>query len=449
VKIKNLITLFLVFSSFLCFGQGFKAQANDELLRKHHTQYEKVLNSYLSGEKDLAGALASAESDNQIKLPNDESAGQAKKLPVKALFFFRNNCGSCLKVEKDTLPAIKKKYQGQVNWVDLDVSQRRNLELMISIHSQYSEKEAVVPAFLIGGTYLSGRGAIEKNLDNVLAKELLKGNNFLKTASKVDLVAFFKDLSLMMIVSAGLLDGLNPCAFAVIVFFVSFLSVYGYSRREIVYVGSAYCAAVFVTYLLIGLGIFRSLYSLSHTYIFIKGFYYFTGLFCFSLAIFSLVDYIKIKKTGKTDSVTLQLPKFLKKRINLVIGSRLRAKNKRSAWELMFTAFSIGFLVSILEAVCTGQVYVPVIVSIIRYPGLKAKALFYLLTYNLMFILPLLFVFLLSFLGCSSLKFNSFLKKNIADIKLLMVLLFFLLGVFVIGSDYFHSLLSKFIVKFF
>ena len=65
---------------------------------------------------------------------------------------------------------------------------------------------------------------------------------------------------------AGLLDGLNPCAFATIVFMVNLLLLLGHSRRRILEVGLTYSAAVFVTYLLIGLGLFNS----GRLYLFIK-----------------------------------------------------------------------------------------------------------------------------------------------------------------------------------
>lgn len=46
------------------------------------------------------------------------------------------------------------------------------------------------------------------------------------------------------------LDGLNPCAFATIVFMVNLLILLGHSRRRILEIGLTYSIAVFVTYLL-------------------------------------------------------------------------------------------------------------------------------------------------------------------------------------------------------
>ncbi|MDD5429330.1 MAG: hypothetical protein PHE97_01260, partial [Candidatus Omnitrophica bacterium] len=250
---------------------------------------------------------------------------------------------------------------------------------------------------------------------------------------KADLASIFRKLSLFTIMGSGLADGINPCAFAVIVFFISFLAVYGYRRKEIVYVGSFYCLAVFLTYLLIGLGLFKFLYAASNIHFFIKGFYYFVAFFCFVMGLAALYDYFRFQKTKDSREAILQLPGFLKKRINFVIGSRLRHREGRSVVSLIFTSFIVGVLVSLLEAVCTGQVYVPTIVFILKDTSLRLKAWVYLILYNLMFILPLVFIFLLSLAGVKSIVFNRFLKKHLGIIKLIMALVFFALGGFIIG----------------
>ena len=291
-------------------------------------------------------------------------------------------------------------------------------------------KRSLVPSILVGETLLVGEGPIKERLDIEIEAFLKKSPinlNFLK----VDLLDIYKNFSVLAIMGSGLIDGINPCAFAVIVFFISFLSVYGYKKREVICVGTAYCLAVFITYVLIGLGFFNLFYKLSSIYFFNKVLYYFIAGFCFFMALLALYDFILFKKTGKSDDAVLQLPKFLKKRINLVIGSRLR-KKKRGMWGLLISSFVIGFLVSLLESVCTGQVYLPTIVFILKNTDLKLKATGYLLLYNFMFILPLIFIFLLSILGVSSAKFNDFLKKNVGKIKFLMVLLFFGLGLLIL-----------------
>ena len=350
---------------------------------------------------------------------------------VTATLFYSNHCKICHDLGEEFLPQIEEKYKDSLEWQKLNTAENaEGLNLLISLSKQFSLKEALIPSILVGDTFLVGGNEIKDNLEiaiKVASKAEKSPISFLKT----DLIDFFKKFSVLTVIGNGLVDGINPCAFAVIVFFISFLGVYGYKKVEIIYVGTFYCLAVFSTYLLIGLGFFNFFYSLEQVYLIIKVFYYFVAVFCFLMAIAALYDYYKLKKTGCSDETILQLPKFLKKRINIVIGSRMR-KKKGGIWGLCISSFVVGFLVSLLEAVCTGQVYLPTIVFILKNTDLKIKAATYLILYNFMFIFPLIIIFFLSLVGVSSAKFNSFLKKNLGKVKILMAVVFFCLGIFIV-----------------
>lgn len=348
-----------------------------------------------------------------------------------ATLFYSPHCKICHKVKEEVISQVKEKYKENLDWRELNTAENaENLRLLISLCKQFNRERVLVPSIVVGDAFLIGDQEIRKGLDAAIIEALKKEKRplaFLKT----DLVDFFKKFSVFAVMGNGLIDGINPCAFAVIIFFMSFLAVYGYKKREIIYVGTFYCLAVFIAYLLIGLGLFNFLYSLEKIYLAIKLFYYFIAFFCFLMGIVALWDYFQFRKTGQTEKTILQLPKFLKKRINIVIGSRMREK-KGGVWHLCFSSFVVGFLVSLLEAVCTGQVYIPTIVFILKNTDLKLKAATYLILYNFMFILPLIVIFLLSLAGVNSTKFNDFLKNNLGRIKILMALVFFCLGILIL-----------------
>jgi cytochrome c biogenesis protein CcdA len=242
-----------------------------------------------------------------------------------------------------------------------------------------------------------------------------------------------------MLVSAGLIDGINPCAFTVIVFFISFLALQGYRKRELVVIGLSFISAVFLTYLLIGLGIATFFYSLKGFWVLRKIFNLAIGLLSLIFAVLAVFDLSKFIKSGQTEGMSLQLPRAVKDQIHKVIGSRYR-KDKttaefepaRSLFKLIITALVTGFLVSILEAVCTGQVYLPTITFVLKSTDIKLKALAYLVLYNLMFILPLFLIFLCALAGTTSEDFTRFLKKHFMLSKVLMAILFFVLGIYLI-----------------
>ena len=187
-------------------------------------------------------------------------------------------------------------------------------------------------------------------------------------------------------------------------------------------VGLAYTFAVFVTYYAVGAGFLGFLAALPIFRVIAQWVYIITAVLAVGLGIFSLVDFIKAKR-GKLSEMTLQLPDKLKKKIHRIIISENEPRKTRR--NFLVAAFTTGFFVSLLELACTGQVYLPTIIYVLGIPGLRTKAHLYLLLYNLMFVIPLLVVFIISYLGATSEQLNGFLKKNTAVIKLLTALMFF------------------------
>ena len=359
-------------------------------------------------------------------------AVQAEPGKVEMFIFYSPTCKACFKLKDEFIPKIMEEYKDRINLKSLNIKNPANLSFLVALSERYGKKEAAVPAMLIGNDFLTGVEEIKQGLTVSVKKYSKSGFSLSAILSSGNLLDVFKSISVSTIISAGLIDGINPCAFAVIVFLISFLGVYGYQKQETVYVGFFYVLSIFVTHVLIGLGLFNFFYSMKNFYFLTKMFYYLVAAICFLLCGLSLYDYVKFKKTKETGGMLLQLPMFLKKRINLVIGAGLRKKSHGRIIELCFISFLIGFAVSILEAACTGQVYLPTIVFILGVPQLRVRAFAYLLLYNFMFVLPLIVIFVLSLIGVSSKELSRFLKKNIGGIKVIMVLLFFVLGIFML-----------------
>jgi len=240
----------------------------------------------------------------------------------------------------------------------------------------------------------------------------------------------FESFRVHTVMTAGLLDGVNPCAFAAIVFLVSFLALAGYRRREMFLIGTIFTLAVFIAYLLIGLGIFGILKAIKGVGYITVGINIAAGVLAFILGILNLADYIRFKKTKDPTSFLLKLPLSLKNRVRLTIGSDLRGEKgrKKGIIRITWAAFAAGFIAALLESLCTGQIYLPVIVFVLKMPGKSIRAFLYLLVYNIAFIIPLATVFLLGFFGITSKAFSGFMKKRIGIVKLSTAALFFMLS---------------------
>jgi len=102
----------------------------------------------------------------------------------------------------------------------------------------------------------------------------------------------------------------------------------------------------------------------------------------------------------------------------------------------VISAFATGLVISLLELACTGQVYLPTIIFVSSMSELRLRAIFYLIIYNLLFILPLMVVFILAYFGTSSKELTLFLKKHAASVKIGLGILFFALGTWLLLSAF-------------
>ncbi len=408
------------------------------------------------------------------------AAAQADPIPV--WLFTSPYCPHCRHLEQDGFAeAFASRHTGEINLVRYDVTQGVGNLVFAQTLQDRGVDSLGIPALVIGDTVLQGYPRQINRADEVL-NEMLRsrpadpapetsaaarlpasavsqpGRSLSAPAAVSDALqteplsqssrgaadsqalqrqqheAMFNQITFWAIVGAGLVDGINPCAFAVIVFFISFLSVYKYSRREILLVGSAYCASVFAAYVLLGLGAFRFLYAMKGFAVVTSAIQWLTVGLCGLFFALSLYDFIIYMRTKKSEKLILQLPKSYKEYIHKVMRFFLRDK-KSSSWRLLVAACAVGFVVSAVEAVCTGQVYLPTIIVILKEAREHFfKAAEYLLVYNLMFIVPLVLVFALALCGKESSVFNRWLKKHLGLTKLLLCGVFLGLLLLLLGN---------------
>lgn len=365
------------------------------------------------------------------------SQGQKEQISGKLtlLVFHSPSCNECVQAKEKLMPQIQKEFQDRITIEYRDTNEIENYKLLLSLKEKHGSKiKLVLPVFYFQGQLLDGKGDIHSRLKALIVKSL-RGSYKEEASPNIDLAERFKSFKIFGIIAAGLGDGFNPCAFTVIVFFVSYLALQGYKKKELIAIGLSFIAAVFLTYILIGLGLFNIIYNLEKFVAVKKAFNISIGAFSILLGILSLYDFLKFKQTGKTESMLLQLPEAIKKQIHAIIGWHYRKpkeKNKRNSkphmLKLIISAGITGFLVSFLELVCTGQLYLPTIKFALKTTALKWQALVYLLVYNLMFILPLVIVFLFALFGVTSEQFSKIFKKHLPTMKIIMAILFLGLG---------------------
>ncbi len=362
--------------------------------------------------------------------PDDPSACEVSA-PIYAAYFYQTGCKECARAETD-MAYLKSKYP-QLIIEEFNIFDEAAMAEWMAARVGV-EKDFNTPALFIGDkAWIDEVEFTPAAIEPVLQELSAEGspafwNDYNPEDGNSALIDRFEKMGWLAVVLAGLVDGLNPCAFATIIFFVSYLSLSGKKGKQILITGASFTLGVFIAYLLVGLGFYKVLDLISgFTSLISKVVYILTAVVCLVLAVLSIRDFIKVSQ-GDLNDMALKLPEPLRKRINQTV------REGRKASSYVIGAFVTGLLISLLELACTGQIYLPVIISMSSVPAMRGQAMLYLVLYNLMFIVPLIIVFILAYYGTTSKQFTDFLRKHAGAVKIGMAIVFLILAAWLIFS---------------
>lgn len=239
--------------------------------------------------------------------------------------------------------------------------------------------------------------------NNLTADETIQEETSKASSTKVTLPA---------VIAGALADSFNPCAWSAILFLISTLLSLKASKTKLLKMGFAYIATIFVSYFLIGIGLFSFLSYISGWANIVY------GILAGIIFIFALIELKDVFFYGKW--ISLQIPKSQWGRIEQLI--------KKAT---IPSALAVGFFVSILEFGCTGGVYLPII-AMLASKETVTMAYIYLLIYNLIFVLPLLIILILFGNGKTVAVIESFRQKHRKLMRLISGVVMIILAVIMI-----------------
>lgn len=192
------------------------------------------------------------------------------------------------------------------------------------------------------------------------------------------------ELALLTVISAGLMDGINPCAFTLLLLFIATLSSLllgpaetqvGAYRRRLLGLGGVYIGAIFLTYLFLGLGLLAFTGFLAKNHLTAR----LGAVVAIGLGLWNLKDFF-IPDLGPR----LQAPKFL------------AVAQGQWARKASFPAMGVaGILVGLCTVPCSGAIYLAVLSMLVLLPSM-VQGLSYLVIYNLAFVAPLVTILALA-----------------------------------------------------
>ena len=228
-------------------------------------------------------------------------------------------------------------------------------------------------------------------------------------------------LTVPAVVLAGLVDGFNPCSFAIMISLAGILAIGGRRRKARILGGLAFCAGTFATYMLMGFGLLHALRVLRGLRILHDVMLSVLAIVLFALSFLSFRDALRFHRVPVFSVVTLKLPEGVKNAIRRI------ALSSWSGPAVVLAGLGCAFLVTLLDALCTGQVYVPVL-ALLAKEDASARAAALLVLYNLAFIAPLVAVFVLASKTTDAFQMAKWSSRNVIPAKIALGLVFALLG---------------------
>jgi cytochrome c-type biogenesis protein len=198
-----------------------------------------------------------------------------------------------------------------------------------------------------------------------------------------EMQVYLPQITLPVVIGAALLDGINPCAFTVLLLFITALlstvhtpqqevaAVSGALRARMLGMGGIFIAAIFFTYLGLGVGFLQTAELFTSNHLPARA----GALAAVLLGLWMLKDFFMPEWGWR-----LQAP------------ARVGAIARRSARKATLPALiGGGFLIGLCTIPCSGAVYL----GVLSLLALQPSALLgygYLVLYNAVFVLPLLVI---------------------------------------------------------
>lgn len=366
---------------------------------------------------------------------------------IKVVYFYSPDCPNCVKLEP-FIEKIKSEYADKIGFFDYNVKDKEeDRQLFFKFAEVYNIPiaNAKIPLIFAGNDYFLGVNDIKTNLEAKISEKITKGENlkidpqtFLeeweKSGGKISIdpsedsgscsVGSTDDscgidgdtnnkqaISIGLIISMAVIDSINPCAIAVLLFLIAVLISLKAEKKRIIAIGLVYIFAVFLSYYLAGVGLLGVITQFDIA----------KEINVFAAAIIIISAFISVKEGLFPDSVQLLvIPEKTK-----VIFTTLM---KKATFPAVFVS---GILVSAFELPCTGQVYLGIL-SLMSQEHMKAQAYFYLFIYNLIFVLPLVLILFAAAWGLDIEKLQNFRKGTRKMIKILIGVIMFVLGVWLL-----------------
>lgn len=344
-------------------------------------------------------------------------AVSAQTLQKKAIYFYTETCPHCVRVsDYFQNNGIYDKYDIK----KVEASDSQNFELLNQYFDAYGVKTESrgYPVIFFDTKMIIGDQPIIKNFASEIEGEdasVFPDPELIKKSLNekgIEVVAQEPaSVTIPVLLGAAFVDAINPCAFAVLILLVATI-ISAQGRKRALLSGLLFSLSVFISYFLMGFGLYKAIGAFNLP----KLFSIVIGIIAIIIGLANLKDFFWYGKI-----FVMEVPMNWRPKLQALI------KGVISPWG----AFGVGFLVSLFLLPCTSGPYL-VILGLLAKKTEITKAIFLLLLYNLVFILPMIIITLAIYLGVRAKKLEEFRQRNIKILHLIAGAIMLFIGAYLI-----------------
>lgn len=295
------------------------------------------------------------------------------------------------------------------NFYSIPVSDRTT-PLMIVGDTFYSESE--IKEAITSGEFF------EEAKDDFLTVDVEAGQAY---ESKKTFIGF------LGVLGAGLLDGFNPCAIALLLMFISLVG-FTEDKKLLLIVSITYILTMFITYFLIGVGALSALQSIVTGSGLDQVMSWIVFVIVLLFFILNVYDFF-VTRNQEYGKVKSQLPKWIQrmnKRIlkTFTVSLNEQGEKGKIVPVILLTA-ALGIIMTFTEFICSGVIYYGVIDGIKYFKEFYAYFLIFM--FNVMFVTPMIVIAFLAVKSKSIMSISNWIREHMSIIKLLNSIVFLIL----------------------
>lgn len=332
--------------------------------------------------------------------------------PVDVVLFYGRGCPYCASM-RDYLARLREAHS-EVRLHEYEVYFDSNsARLFQQIADGYGTEIGGVPTVFVGNHVFVGYAEeMQPQIERMISQCIAEGcSSPLERTLEATPMAV---LTLSAVAMGAAVDAINPCAFAVLIILITAMLGAG-GRQRVLFAGLTFAAAVFISYYLMGLGLYSAIGAAGVT----QALYFVVGVLAVLIGLFNLKDYLWYGKWFVME-VPLSWRPVLKRLIQRVTS--------------VPGAFATGFLVSLFLLPCTSGPYI-VIIGLLGKTATRASAMYWLLLYNAIFVLPMIAITTAVYFGATTAeKAEQWRSSHLRLLHLIAGTIILILGVAMLAT---------------